>query len=151
MSPEAVVQGEKNIADLGERVEKGFFADRLVRALTVAEIGGDLTTKRQALKEGSKFLSQAIRESQGQFAAYPDSDIVDALIRTKTEEEGRPYLSINIREVVDQLGQYKLILDSLRKGNWVDSEQIKKTRWFFSHFGLVQLERSHAITGPGLE
>lgn len=141
MTPESVVQGEKDLARLGESLEKGFLADNIVRCLTLAELGHPFSKTKGVLKEGSKFLSQFIRESRRGYV-YPESDIRDALLRTKTEEEGKPQEEMSLREVCNRLKSYKSTLDSLQRGQKVGVEEIKEVRWFFSHFGEIQLERS---------
>lgn len=142
MTPESVVQGEKDLTRLGEKLEKGFLADNIVRCLTLAELGYPFSKTKGVLKDGSKFLSQIIRESRRGFI-YPESDIIDALLRTKTEEEGALAIDLELEEeVLPMLELYKSTLDSLRKGRKVDVDQIKTTRWFFTHFSEIQLTGS---------
>jgi len=158
MATETLVQGEHNIADLGESLAAGFMADHVVQSLAAAELGRDLTTKKKVFQDGTKFLSQAIRDIK---QARIGDEILKALIRTKREEEELPprvddmyidtfqringfppyYLIIPPNEAVERLKQYQSVLDNLQKGI-IEPDEVRKTHRFFSHFARVMLERS---------
>lgn len=145
MTPEALVQGEKDTSKLGESLVLGFMADGVVRALTAAELGRDLGNKRKSLRVGFKFLSQTIREVRRDLT-YPDQEVIQALLKTREEVEGVPRQEvIDLQEIVDYLKEYQSIVERLAQGKKVEVGKTMEARWFFTHFSEAQLTRSSTI------